>query len=515
MSKIKIIMEKIREILRLSLELKMSLRAISSQTGVSKTTVGEYLLEFRRSGQAYEDICNMSDDLLAPQFENSNCVSNKKYEELSVEFESYEKELKRPGVTLYCLWNEYRNQCSEGFSYSRFCHHYMMWSDKHKPDMHIVYKAGEKMFVDFAGKKQSIVNAVTGEITEVEVFVAILAASQKTYVEACYDQKKETWIGLQENAFHYFGGVTKAIVPDNLKSGITKACKYEPVINETYQNFAGHYNTVILPARPGKPKDKSFVESAVNLVYQRIYAPLRNIIYFSIEELNQSIWQELEKHNNTPFQKRDITRNKLFEEIERGALMPLPQTRYELKEFLKLKVQFNYHIYLNEDKHYYSVPYQYTGQKVKVVYTQSVVEIYSNNERVAFHKRNRREYGYTTQTEHMPASHQYVSGWDTDRFLRWAQKISETVQIFIQKLLESKAHPEQAFKACMGALRLEKKYGKEAFESVCKRAIEYNCISYRFIENSLKNKTYLIFPEPEESAELPEHENIRGKTNYQ
>jgi transposase len=515
MSKKKILMEKIREILRLSQEQQMSLRVISSVTGVSKTTVGDYLFEFKRSGLSYQEVCQLSDDLLGSVFENSNCASNKKYEELSVEFDGYVTELKRPGVTLYLLWEEYRGKHPEGFSYSRFCHHYMMWSGKHKPDMHMVYKAGEKMFVDFAGKKPSIVDKETGEITEVEVFVAILASSQKTYAEACYDQKKETWIRLQENAFHYFGGVTKAIVPDNLKSGITKACKYEPVINATYQDFANHYNTVILPARPGKPKDKSFVESAVNLIYQRIYAPLRNITFFSLEELNESMWQELEKHNNTPFQKRESTRNNLFEEIEREALRPLPESLYEIKEFLKVRVAFDYHIYLKEDQHYYSVPYQYLNQVVKMVYTYSIVEVYSNNDRIALHKRDRKKHGHTTQPEHMPPNHEFISGWDTARFLRWSQKIGETAHEFIEKLLESKSHPEQAFKACMGVLRLEKKYGNEAFETVCQKAIEYNCITYRFIANALKNKTHLIPSEEEKIAELPEHENIRGKENYQ
>jgi transposase len=515
MSKTKILMEKIREILKLSIGQKMSLRAVSSATGVCKTSVGEYLREFKRSGLPYEKLPKLNDDKLASLFENSKCASNKKYKELSVEFAGYEKELKRPGVSLYLLWEEYKNKHPEGLSYARFCHHYKMWKGKHKPEMHMIYKAGEKMFVDFAGKKQSIVDIETGEIIEVEVFVAILASSQKTYVEACYDQKKETWIRLQVNAFEYFGGVTRAIVPDNLKSGITKACKYEPVVNETYQDFADHYNTVILPARPGKPKDKSFVESAVNIIYHRIYAPLRDMTFFSLDELNVSMWQELEKHNNTPFQKRDSTRNILFEEIEREELISLPPTRYELKEFLKLRVEFNYHIFFKEDKHSYSVPYKYAGLKVKVVYTHSVVEIYDNNERIAFHKRNRKAYEYTTVPEHMPPNHQFIAGWDTSRFLRWSQKIGETAYEFIQKLLDSKAHPEQAFKACMGVLRLEKKYGKEAFESVCKNAIEFNCISYRFIDNSLKNKTYLLSSDKEESAELPEHENIRGKANYQ
>jgi transposase len=333
------------------------------------------------------------------------------------------------------LWEEYKIQQSRGFSYSRFCHHYMMWHSKHKLSMHMEYKAGEKMFVDFAGKKQSIIDIETGEVQEVEVFVAILGLSQKTYTEACYNQKKETWLQLHENAFNYFGGVPKIIVPDNLKSGITKASKYEPIVNETYHDFARHYNTTIIPARPEKPKDKPLVENAVNLIYQRVYAPLRDTKFFSLDELNQNMWQELKKHNDTPFQKRESTRNKLWKEIECDMLMPLPAVRYEIKEFLKLRVAFNYHVYLKEDKHYYSVPSQYYNKEVKLVYTFSIVEVYYHNERIAIHSRNRKPYGYTTQASHMPPSHQFVSGWNTDRFLRWSKGIGDITNEFIQKLI--------------------------------------------------------------------------------
>jgi len=514
MPKIRILMEKIREILRLCLEQKMSLRSASKVSGVSKTTIGEYLAEFKRSGLTYNEIINLSDDLLYSQFENSNCASNKKYEELSGCFPNYEKDLKRSGVTLYRLWEEYKGRQSDGFSYSRFCHHYMMWAGKHEVYMHMEYKGGEKMFVDFAGKKQHIVDKHTGEIIEVEVFVAILASSQLTYVEACKSQEKEEWVRVNENALQYFGGVPRAIVPDNLKSGITKACKYEPIINETFRDFAMHYGTVILPARPYKPKDKSFVESAVNIVYQRVYAPLRNCTFFSIEELNDGIWRELEQHNNTPFQKRDSTRRELFEEIERQELLPLPLTRYEMKEFLIIKVQFNYHVYLKSDRQYYSVPYIHVGKMVKVTYTYYMVDIYFNNERVALHRREKTVSGYTTKKEHMPPGHQFISGWDTGRFLRWSERTGETTHVFIQRLLESKEHPEQAFKACMGVLNLSKKYDKQIFEWVCKNAIELNCISYRFIDNSLKNKTYMLDQEPVEDTRLPEHINVRGREHY-
>lgn len=506
--------EKIREILRLCIQLNYGLRGASKAAGISKTTAGEYLAEFKRSGISYEEITSMSDTVLMELFERSNCSVNEKYEEISKQFEYYEKELTRPGVTLYQLWKEYRDRDHDGFSYSRFCHHYCMWSGKQKPQMHMVYKAGEKMFVDFAGKKMHIIDIETGEIKEVEMFVSILCSSQITYAEACESQNKENWIKVNENALIYYGGVPRAIVPDNLKSGITKASKYEPEINDTYHDFARHYNTVILPARPAKPKDKPLVENAINLVYQRIYAPLRNMMFFSIQELNEAIWPELEKHNNTPFQKRSISRRELFIQIEQHELQPLPVERYQIKEYQADRVQFNYHVFLKEDKHYYSVPWRFLGKKVKIIFTSTIVEIYINNERIAIHKRDRRKYEYTTQKEHMPPSHQFIDGWKPERFIKWAEKTGKEVKQFIELLLESKEHPEQAFKACMGVLQLGKKYEKEIMQKVCKKAIEINCISYRFINNSLKNKTYNI-EEEEQDLSLPFHNNIRGKQCYE
>ncbi len=507
-------MEKIREILRLHFNSKMSLRQISQATGISKTTVSEYINEFKRSDLDYGSTLKLSDHLLVEVFEGSNRAKNKKYEELAKNFDYYQKELKRPGVKLSLLWHEYREQQPDGFSYSRFCHHYGMWLGKRKPTMHFEHKAGEKMFVDFTGKKLSIKDPQTGHETELEVFVAIMGASQLTYVEACLNQQKETWIQVNENALRYFGGVAKAIVSDNLKSAVTKASKYEPLLNETYNDFAKHYNTVILPTRPAKPKDKPLVENAVNLVYQRIFAPLRNSTFFSIEELNYAIWDQLEKHNNTPFQKMETTRKKLFEEIEKQELKPLPLEVYDLKEFKELTVQFNYHIYLKADKHYYSAPWRLVGKKVRIIYNSRIVEIFYNHQRVAIHRRSRRQYLYTTEKEHMPASHQFVDGWSARRFISWASKIGDEVKEFIKKLLDSKQHPEQAFKACMGVLKFASKYNNQILNKVCKKAIEIDCISYKFIDNSLKNKTYLMDDESQDNKQLPFHENIRGKTVY-
>ena len=278
--------EKIREILRLCLELNFSIRKAAEALQISKTSVGEYLAEFKRSGLSYQDISRMSDPEVIELFERSNKTTNPLYEDLSRDFDHYQKELKRPGVTLYLLWQEYKERKKDGFSYSRFCHHYRMWERKLKPDMHMDHKAGDRMYADYTGKKMHVVNQLTGEIRAAEIFVAILGASQLTYVEASYSQSLEEWIRVNENALRYFGGSPRGISPDNLKSAVRKACNYEPLINQTYNDMARHYNTVILPTRPAKPKDKPLVENAVGLVYQRIFARLRNMTFFSLSELN-------------------------------------------------------------------------------------------------------------------------------------------------------------------------------------------------------------------------------------
>ncbi len=506
--------EKLREILRLSQELKFSIRQVAEATHVSKTSVGEYLAEYKRSGLLYQDVLGMSDKELAELFEKRNKLVNPMYDDLSKEFPNYEKELARVGVTLYLLWEEYKERNPDGFSYSRFCHHYRMWESKLKAGMHIEHKAGDLIYADFTGKKMHYVDPDTGEVIPAEIFITILGASQLIYVEAVRSQNLEDWIWANENAWRYYGGATRAICPDNLKSAVTKACNYEPLINETYDDLARHYNTVILPTRPGKPKDKALVENAVRIVYQRIFAKLRNQTFFSLEELNAAIWEELEKINDADFQRRDISRRQLFNEIEKNELQPLPKERYEIRRYQVSKVEFNHHIYLREDKHYYSVPYQYTGQKVKTLYTNRNVEIYKDNVRIALHKRNTRPYGYTTDKSHMPAEHQFVDGWNTDRFIKWASKMGGSIEIFIEKLLDSKEHPQQAFKSCIGVLNLSKEYMPEDLEFVCKRALDFNCISFRFIKNSLKNNIHKTQQEGPIEMKLPFHENIRGKENY-
>lgn len=351
MTRKRIHMKKIRGIIRLKETGELSERQIAKALNISRPVVAWYIKDFRSSGLTYEQSRKMHDSQLLALFEkkrsgNANC------EKLIEKFPGYLQELKKTGVTLMALYSKYQKEHPEGYSYSQFCYHFQVWTNASKLTMHIDHKAGDKMFVDYAGKKLEIVDPQTEEIHLAEVFVAILGASQLTYVEASASQKTEDWIRSNERAFLYFKGVTHAIVPDKLKSGVTTSNKYEPRINFMFDDFADHYGTVILPARVRRPQDKALVENAVKMVYQRIYAPLRNRTFFSLEELNEAIWVLLERHNNKQFQRLKISRRGLFEKIEKAALKALPKERYAIKQCRELTVQFNYHVELREDRHY-------------------------------------------------------------------------------------------------------------------------------------------------------------------
>lgn len=290
----------------------------------------------------------------------------------------------------------------------------------------------------------AVIDSKSGETQEVEIFVAVLGASGYTYAEAVYSQKKKDWIKVNVNALHFIGGVPAAIMPDCLKSAVTKVDKYEPDINPEYEDFANHYNTVILPARSRKPKDKALVENAVKIVYTRIFAPLRNRVFHSLDELNEAIWEKLDEHNDSSFQRLSTTRSKLLQEIDLPALKALPAERYELKRIESRKVQFNYHVYISEDKHYYSVPYEYRGKTVNIKYTSGNVEISFNNIRIAFHKRDITPSGYTTKTEHMPSHHKFYTEWSPQRFINWSKKQGVYVEQVIAEILKRRQHPEKA-----------------------------------------------------------------------
>ncbi|WP_268225866.1 IS21 family transposase, partial [Sinomicrobium oceani] len=377
------------------------------------------------------------------------------------------------------------------------------------------HKAGDKLFIDYAGKKLSIVNKQTGEITEVEFFVAILGASQYTYAEASPSQQKEDFIASVENALHFYGGVPQAIVPDNLKSAVTKSSKFEPTINETFLDFAEHYQTTVLPARAYKPRDKSLAEGAVRILYQRIFAALRNRVFHTLEALNDAIWDELDKHNNKKLTSRPLSRLQMFNTIEKQELSPLPCKRYEIKHQSMATVGQNGHIQLGKDKHYYSVPYQYIRKKVKILYTTTTVEIYHKYNRIAVHKRSIKPYNYTTQTDHLASAHKFMTEWTPQRFINWGASIDESVKAFIVGLLDQRLHPEQAYKSCLGVLSFTKKVGNQRLAAACKRALDFNIYNYRIIETILQKGLDTIDEDLEDDVpELPFHTNIRGNNYY-
>jgi transposase len=512
-------MKKIREIIKLKAKANLSERQISKSLSVSRPVVSEYLRKFKASGLNYEQIINIADSKLLALFQSMNEKYNLKYKTLLEYFPAYIKDLSRKGVTLQLLWEEYKEKHPEGYQYSQFCYHFQVWRNASEITMHIKHKAGDKMFVDYAGETLSIYDPATEEEKTVEVFAAILGGSGLTYAEASLSQKKEEWIRSNERAFWYFGGVSKAIVPDNLKSAITRSDPYEPGISPDFDDFADHYGTVIIPARARKWRDKALVENAVRLIYIRIYAPLRNRKFYSLSELNEAIWALLEKHNNKPFQRLDYSRRDLFEQIERTTLLQLPGEKYPQKHTIYATVGVNYHIELREDRHYYSVPYilRKRGQKVrvKVVYDERIVAIYYDNLRVIQHLRDRTPNDYTTITDHMPSYHRFYAEWSPQRILSWGKSYGEEVVKVLERILKKRKHPEQAFKVCLGILSLGKKYGREKLIQACKKANKYSMYSFKRIENMIKLiKEEQEQPELELEIGLPDHENIRGSSYY-
>jgi transposase len=507
-------MSKIRQMLRLFTQGESKLK-ISELTGVSRNTLKKYLKIYALRDLTPERVEQLSDQELDRLFgENAIPEPSAKYKALEAFFPTMEKELKKRGVTRHILWERYIANHPDGYKVSQFKHYYLRWHKTSKPVMHIEHAAGDKMYVDYAGEKLQIVNQETGEVTDAEVFISVLGASQLTYIEAVLSQNKEDFISCCEHALVYYGGVPMAIVPDNLKSAVTKSSLYEPTLNQAFENFALHYSTTILPARSYKPKDKALVEGAVKIAYRRLYSVLDKRVFHSLQELNEAIWEIVEIHNNTMFSHRPYSRRSLFEEVEKDALHALPSVPYEFKRQQYSTVSVNGHICLKEDRHYYSVPYQYIGKKAKAMYSPSVVEIFYNYVLIARHERNRKAFGYTTDPDHLASTHKYLTEWNPERFIKWAESIDAILKQFIIGLMESKSHPEQAYKACQGVLGFERKVGRERLINACKRAIEYENYSYQAIKSILENK-YDVLTYEELMADIPAHENIRGKNYYQ
>jgi transposase len=511
-----ILMTKIRQILRLYTQGE-SKRKISELTSVSRNTLKKYIHQFIEYRLTIDSVNEMSDHELESIFGTTpEPTRDKRFEALQLLLPGYEKEMKRKGVTMTMLWKQYRKDHPGGYEITQFYLYLRQYSRRFKPVMHMEHKAGDKMYIDFAGEKLSITDPQTGEVRQVEVFAAILGCSQLMYAEAVATQKKEDLIRACENALHFFGGVPAAIVPDNLKSAVTKSSKYEPTINETFADFAEHYSTAVLPARAYRPKDKSLVEGMVKIIYRCMYSSVSQQVHFSLQSLNAAILQALEINNSAPFKGRDYSRRQQFEELEKAALHALPVYRYEFKQQALVTVMKNGHVCLGADKHYYSVPYRYIGKKVKILFTSLTVEVFYHYERIASHRREHRKYHYTTQDDHLASAHRYISDWTPEKFMEQARTVHEDLAQYIQLVIEGKQHPEQAYKSCAGILNLVRKVGAERLLNACRRAHSFGVYNYPIVQQILeKNLDRLDDQEQQLTLVMPQHHNIRGNDYYQ
>ena len=494
----------------------LSHRRISAQLGISRKTTSKYVRLWQQKGEPNLEEASFSSPLLSPYCEPTNEENPRT--RLYAFFPHVEKELQRTGVTRLLLWKEYQREDTPRISYARFCIHFRRWQQEQQVTMHLEHKAGDKLMVDFTGKKLSVVDPIDGEVTSGEVFVAILAASQYTYVEAVADQTLGSFLKALQNALYFFGGIPQAIVPDNLKAAVTKANRHEPLLNQTIEEFAYYHSTVIVPTRPYKPRDKALVEGAVKIIYSRIFAPLRDQVFTSIRGLNQAIRLLLEDYNNLPFKGRQQSRKERFVAIEQPVLQPLPSQRYEYRKHVKATVYKSAHVWLGEDQHFYSVPYQYVSKRVRISYTATVVEVYYQHQRIALHTRTLERYGYTTRTEHLPAAHRFVADWHPEKFLVWAEEIGSHTRQLVEHILNGKPHPQQAYNTATGFFSLARKVGDQRLEKACARALHYHSHSYRTVKNILdKALEELDDVQPETATQCftIEHENLRGNRYYQ
>jgi transposase len=505
-------MRKIREVLRLKYELNRSNREIGLSCGIGSSTVGDYIQRIRNAGLSWPLSEQLSDTALEQLLYPPSTPRNSS--RLFPDFQEVHKELQsRKNVTLNLLWQEYKEQNSDGYQYSWYCHKYREWAARLDVVMRHEHRAGEKVFVDYAGQTVPVIDRETGEIHKAQIFVAVLGASSYTYAEATLSQQIEDWIGSHVRAFSYFGGVTEAIVPDNLKSGVSKACRYEPDINPTYHDLANHYQTVVIPARVRKPRDKAKAEAGVLLVERWILARLRKHTFFSLAELNKVIKELLALLNAKPFKKLSGSRQSRFAEIDQPALKPLPPASYEIAYWKKVTVHLDYHVEV--EGHYYSVPYTLVRKQLEVRYTRTTVECLYRNQRVASHPRNQDRGRHTTVKEHMPPGHQKYSEWNPERFIRWAAKIGPQTKVLTETLLVQRAHPQQAYRTLLGILRLGKAYGEQRLEAACERALQINALSYRSIESILKNGLDQRPLGRKDAGSTPiQHGNIRGANYY-
>ncbi len=501
-------MRKIREILRLQAA-GLSSRQIATSVAVARSTVAECLRRAELAGIAWL----LADDMDEPMLERRLYPpAAEAHERPPADWAAVQREMRRRGVTLMLLWQEYKTQHPDGYQYSRYCELYRAWLGRVDVVMRQEHRAGERLFVDYAGQTVPVLDRRTGELRPAQVFVAVLGASSYTYAEATWSQSLPDWLGAHSRALAFLGGAPQIVVPDNLKSAVQRAHRYEPELNPAYQQWADHYGIAVVPARVRKPRDKAKAEAGVLLVERWILARLRHQTFCSLDELNREIRRLLEALNQRPFRKLPGCRASAFDQIDRPALRPLPDRPYEHADWKRVRVGLDYHVEFQA--HYYSVPYALARQSVDLRVTAHTVEILHRGQRIASHLRSSLPRGHTTVAEHMPSHHRHHAEWTPERLLRWAASLGEQTAIAVQHILDRRGHPEQGFRAAMGVLRLGRDYGPERLEAACTRALTLGACRYRslkaILEAGLDRQPLAAHP----ANELPDHDNVRGPQYY-
>ena len=501
-------MRKIRDVLRLSAA-GMSKRKIAISLGVGATAAGDCIRRARRAGLVWPLPDDLGDEALEVRlYPASVALAAIKARRRQPDWPDIHRELRRKGVTLRLVWEEHRAAHPDGHGYSRFCELYRSWEGRLSPTMRQTHVAGERLFVDYAGTTLEVIDGTSGEVIAVQLFVATLGASNYTYGEATWTQGLADWIGSHTRAFAFFGGVSAMVVSDNLKSGITKACFYEPAVNRTYAEMATHYDTAVVPARPYKPRDKAKVEVAVQVATRWIIAKLRNRRFFTLAALNAAIADELANLNSRVTRHLGASRQTLFKELERSALKPLPAEPYTFAEWKECRAGLDYHVEV--EKHYYSVPHGLLREALWARITARTVEVFRRGQRVATHVRSSSNRKHTTVREHMPSSHQRYADWTPERIQRQANAIGPQTSALIEVIQREKTHPEQGFRACIGILRHAKTFGAERLEAACNRALEIGARSYTSVPSILKTNLDRKRPAPATDGPAIAHDNIRG-----
>jgi len=469
---------KIKEILRLKYACGLSKREIARSCNVARSTVADYLMRAMAARLRWPESAELSEaELEARLFPTEHVPSSIHRPPPDCEY-IYDqlRRYRNVNLTLTQLWLEYKEQHPDGYQYTQFCEHYRRWLKRRDYCMRQEHRAGEKAFIDYSDGL-SIVNPVTGELILTQLFVAVRGASNYTYAEATLSQTLPDWVGSHVRGFGYFGCVPRILVPDNLKSGVSKACKYEPDLNPTYAEMAEHYGCAVLPARPRKPRDKAKVEAGVLIAQRWILAVLRRRTFYSLAELNAAIRECLERLNTRTMRRAGKSRRELFEAMDRPSALPLPRRAYEYAEWGKAKVNIDYHIEV--DHHYYSVPFRLLRERLDVRLTATTVEAFHKGERVAAHVRSYLRGRHTTSLEHMPPEHRKYAEWSPSRFIQWAGKTGVATVQLVERIMAARTYPEQGYRACLGIMRLQQHYEPERVEAAAQRALKYNTCSYK------------------------------------